>query len=101
MFNNTAVVALALAASHAVAQTDARPGPAVPAGPGRPVEYDSAFQRYRPFVDPELSRWREVNDEMGRLNGHAGHLPGSVPPRSSSPGAAARPPGHAGHGGVK
>jgi len=99
MFQHPVLVVLAFAASQATAQTSGRPESASLPNAGRPVAYDSAFKGYRPFVDPELSRWREANDEMGRLNGHVGHLPGSVPPRGAS--GSAKPPAHAGHGGAK
>ena len=84
-------------AGSAVAQTSARSDPAdskaiVPARP-----YESAFKDYRPYVDPDVARWREANEAMGRLGGHVGHVPGSVPPRGAAP-QPAKPPAHAGHG---
>ena len=84
-------------AGSAVAQPPARHDPADPkaAAPSRP--YESAFKDYRPYVDPEIARWRESNEEMGRLGGHVGHVPGSVPPRGAAP-QPAKPPAHAGHG---
>ena len=90
-------VLAALAAGAAGAQSSARPDPADPkAGvPSRP--YESAFRDYRPYVDADLSRWRESNEEMGRLGGHVGHVPGSVPPRGAAP-QPAKPPAHASHG---
>lgn len=89
----------ALVARSAAAQVRAQPGPADAAKPAPAVVYDSAFNGYRPFVDPDPARWREVNDEMGRLNGHAGHLPGSVSPRGA-PGKP-KPAADAGHAGTK
>ena len=49
-------------ASAVAAQQSARPDPADPkaVAPGR--AYDSAFKDYRPS-DPEIARWREVNDD--------------------------------------
>jgi len=78
----------ALVAGSAAAQAPARPDPADPKAGAR--AYESAFKGYRPYNDPELVRWREANEEMGRLNGHIGHVPGSVPPHGGT--AAAKPP---------
>ena len=86
----------ALFAGSAAAQNAAPPDPADPkaAVPLRP--YESVFKDYRPYADPEVARWREANAELGRLGGHAGNVPGSVPPRGAVP--PAKPPAHAGHG---
>ncbi|MSQ49057.1 MAG: hypothetical protein EXR30_01570 [Betaproteobacteria bacterium] len=77
-------VLAACVAGSTAAQAAARPDPAEPkaAVPVRP--YESAFKNYQPYVDPDIARWREVNDEVGRLNGHMGHLP-------RQPGSAAKP----------
>src|SRR5687768_280130 len=81
----TTCLALAFCfAGSATAQTAARPDPADPKAPAPSVVYESAFKSYRPYVDPEIARWRQVNDEVGRLKGHVGH----VPPQS---GSAAKP----------
>ena len=71
-------------AGSAAAQALSPPDPADPkaAAPVRP--YESAFKDYRPYVDSDVARWRDVNDEVGRLNGHIGHVP-------SQPGTAAKP----------
>ena len=34
-----------------------------------PVEYRSAFSRYRPNVEAEVGSWREKNAEVGRIGG--------------------------------
>lgn len=94
-----AIFALAaLVAGSAAAQTLARPDPADPkaAAPTRP--YESTFKDYRPFVDPDLARWRDVNDEVGRLNGHVGHVP-QQPAVVGKP--APKPPAQSGHGAHK
>ena len=85
-------------AGSAAAQNPAQPDPAdaktsVPARP-----YESAFKDYRPYADAEVVRWREINEEMGRLGGHVGHLPKS-PDATTKP--AAKAPAHSGHGGHK
>lgn len=89
----TMMFAIALAiAGAAAAQNAARPDPADPkaATPSQPA-YESAFKGYRPHSDPEVARWRESNEEMGRLKGHVGHVPGSVAPAPS-------PASKSGHG---
>jgi hypothetical protein len=96
----TSCIALAMCfAGSAAAQTAARPDPADPKASAPARAYESAFKDYRRYNDPEPARWREANDEMGRLKGHVGHVPGSVPPRSAP--AAQTPPGHTGHGARK
>lgn len=99
MYKILAMPLLALIAGSAVAQINPQQKPSGTRDSLPGVSYESAFTGYRPYVDPELARWREANDEMGRLNGHVGHLPGSVPPRGA-PGNS-KPPAHAGHGGAK
>lgn len=46
--------------------------------------YRSAFEGYRPLIDEPMRHWRDANDEMGRLGGHAGHA-------GSEAGTTARP----------
>jgi hypothetical protein len=91
----------ACVAGSAVAQSTARPDPAESKAAAPAPAYDSAFKDYRPYVDPEIARWREVNQEVGRLKGHVGNV-GHVP---QQPGAAAKPaakpPAQGGHGAHK
>jgi hypothetical protein len=54
--------------SHTVSQ---------PAASGGPVQYQSAFEDYRPFQEegPTPDKvWRQFNEEMEMLGGHAGHM---------------------------
>lgn len=92
MYKRTAIALAAAFAGSAAAQGTARPDPADPkaATLSRPA-YESAFKGYRPHSDPEVARWRESNEEMGRLKGHVGHVPGSTAP-------AASPASKSGHG---
>jgi hypothetical protein len=60
--------------------------------PARP--YESAFKGYRPYVDPEVTRWRQSNEEVGRLGGHVGHVP-------KAQGPAVKPAAQGGHGSHK
>jgi len=94
-----AAMLCALYAGGAAAQDAPRPAPTGATKSGGAPAYESAFRDYRPYVDPELARWREANDEMARLKGHVGHLPATVRPGGSS--TSAKPPAHTGHGGAK
>lgn len=59
---------LFLAAGWVGAETPAAPEPP----PGK--VYQSAFEAYRPIQDEPILDWRAINDEVGRLRGHMGHL---------------------------
>lgn len=87
-------------AGSAAAQNPARPDPADPKAAVPSPRYESPFKDYRPYVDPAVGRWREANEEMGRLGGHVGHVPGSLPARGAMP-QPAKPPAHGHHGGHK
>ena len=97
MLKKTCFTLAAMFAGSTAAQIPARPDPADPkvAGPARP--YESAFKDYRPYSDPEIARWRQSNEEMGRLGGHVGHVPretgAPVKPGAKPP----APPSHGGH----
>jgi len=97
MFRTTCL-ALALCFAVSVAAQTARPDPAEPKAAASAPSYDSVFRDYRPYVDPEIARWREVNQEVGRLNGHVGHVP-RQPGVTGRPGA--KPPAQSGHGAHK
>jgi hypothetical protein len=62
--NAEAQQAPASAAPPAVVRDPGDPKAAVP-----PVEYRSAFSRYRPNVEAEVGSWREKNDEVRRIGG--------------------------------
>jgi hypothetical protein len=59
-------------AGAAAAQNTPQRDPADPKGGGKPVEYRSAFDDYRPYKETEIAPWREVNEEVGRVGGHLG-----------------------------
>lgn len=62
----------ALAAGAASAQTQT---PIPDAGASTaPIDYRSAFTGYRPYREKPLADWRGSNDQVGALNGHAGHV---------------------------
>jgi len=75
-----------IVAGNAAAQNTARPDPADPKAAVLERPYESAFKDYRPYSDPDIVRWRDSNSEVGRLGGHAGHVP-----RASGAGAPAKP----------
>ena len=68
----------AMFAVSATAQQASRPDPADPKAPSAGRTHESAFKDYRPYADPAVGRWREANEQAGRLGGHAGHLPASA-----------------------
>ncbi|MDQ9170066.1 hypothetical protein Q8A64_06525 [Oxalobacteraceae bacterium R-40] len=59
------------------AQAPSSAGPAEATAAVLPYEYKSAFQDYLPMAGsseaPEKV-WREANDEVGRIGGHAGYM---------------------------
>jgi hypothetical protein len=97
MLRTTCFALAACFAGSAAAQHPARPDLADPKA-GAPLRpYESAFRGYRPYVDPEIARWRDANEEMGRLGGHVGHVPreSGAP---TKPGAKPQSPtGHGAH----
>ena len=98
MLKHAAVAfAAAFFAGAAAGQVPVRPDPAdARAAAARPV-YESAFKDYRRYADVEPARWRESNEEMGRLNGHMGHVQGSRT-GSGTPPPAGKAPAKSGHG---
>ena len=97
MHRTTLFTLAACFAGSAAAQTATRPDPADSKAAVPARAYESAFKDYRPYADPEVARWRQANEEMGRLGGHVGHVPREIGP--ARPGA--KPSAPAGHGGHK
>ena len=98
MLRTTCFALAACFAGSAAAQATARPDPADPKAVAPARSYESVFKDYRPYVDPEVVRWRQSNEEMGRLGGHLGHIP-REPDATTKPGA--KPPAPVGHGAHK
>lgn len=94
MYRIAAFTSLAFLAGAAAGQQTARPDPADPSARSPKPAYQSAFAGYRPYKEEELARWREANDEVARLAGHAGH----VSQAGSAAKSAAKSPAHAGQG---
>lgn len=51
-----------------------------PPASGTEPEYKSTFADFRGFKDEPVMSWRDSNDRMRRLGGHAGHLGETMPP---------------------
>ncbi|WP_194724757.1 hypothetical protein [Noviherbaspirillum malthae] len=84
-----AVAAWGLLPIAALAQQEqAKYNPADASAPVNAVPYESAFKGFRSNGDEQASPdkiWRSVNDEMGKLGGHAGHMnSGQGQPAASS-----------------
>ena len=71
-----AVATMVALAPWAAAQ-QSRPDPADPAAPAPAVKYESAFAGYAPYREEKLAPWREVNDEVAKVRGHAGIFGGA------------------------
>ena len=102
------LVVLAGAVGTAPAQGADRPSALDPRAKVPPVEFRSALEGYRPFVDPEMRNWRRSNDEVANAGGHAGHGAGqpTSKPEPGKPESAGGPaeksrdaPAHEGDGG--
>lgn len=79
------VVLLAGIASAAAAQ-ETPPDPANPAAAVPKPVYHSAFTGYRPWTEPVTARWREANEEVRQLGGHASHAkPAAKAPTAAPP----------------
>lgn len=89
----------ALLAASASAQQAAQPHPADPKAGGSMRPYESSLRDYRPYVEPEVGRWREANQDAGRLGGHAGHTRKET--EAAKPAGKAPAKGHDHHGGSK
>lgn len=75
MLKTISFLLAAMVTVSAAAQNAARPDPADSRASVSAPPYESALKDYRPFVETEVARWREVNAEVGRLGGHVGHVP--------------------------
>ena len=55
----------------------------------------------RILAEPEIERWREVNDEVGRIGGHMGQAAKAGHPPKAAPNPASKPAPQQGHGSHK
>ena len=90
MRNLVVGLSLAFFASAAAAQQIARPDPADPSARSPKPVYRSAFAAYRPWAETEVARWRESNEEVGRLGGHVGHAGRAKPKPAAAAGGEVR-----------
>lgn len=65
------------------AQPSAQRDPADPSVPVSAARYESAFEGYQAFQDQKPAPWKEINEEMGRLGGHAGHMDSGANPHAA------------------
>lgn len=67
---DTSLFMLALAfATPTAAQS---PEAARPDAKAPEIRYESVFQSYRPYQEPELASWTVLNEEVAKTGGHAG-----------------------------
>jgi hypothetical protein len=69
------------------------------AAPVPPAGYRSAFEGYRPATDEPLADWRQLNEEVAAVGGHAGIMRGTAPQpaKAGTPPSAPSAPATAGH----
>ena len=71
-------------AAQTTAQTAAPSASSEPA----PLKYESTFTGYQNYRDEKRADWRELNDTVRALGGHAGHVRSGVSGAASAPAAA-------------
>ena len=86
-----ALLPAAVSAQRAAETPQPRPVPSA-TGSMEPARYESAFEGYRAWRDEPMESWREVNDRVGRVGGHAGVLKSDVEP-ASRPAGTSQPAG--------
>ena len=100
VFGGAAALALLLGSASFQAKAQ-QPNPADPSAAVPVTEYQSAFTGYRkPQFEQKLD-WRQANDTVRDVGGHAGALKDQPPGKyESAPGTAVSAPGasHQGHG---
>jgi hypothetical protein len=75
----TDILLLAALVSAAASAGAAQPLPRStdPNAPIPGVQYESVFSGYQPYREPEVTPWRDVNDEVARAGGHVGIMGGA------------------------
>ena len=86
------VALLCTALSLPLATAAQRPAAADPAAPVPPLKYESAFSAYRPYQDPPVRNWAEVNEEVAKAGGHIGIFGGAGPAPHGAPKAPTQSP---------
>jgi hypothetical protein len=74
MVKRVLLILLGLAwTSQTLAATDnMQSSPTEPLNQGMRLHYESAFSNYKPYIEEDISSWRELNEKV-RGGGHAGH----------------------------
>ena len=95
-YRTIVAIAAAAFAVQVMAQTSTRGDPADPNLRVPAVRYESALGRYQRFEEQKPGPWRELNDRMGALGGHEGHVKDDAKPaqegNAASPSAPAMLP---------
>ena len=68
--------ALAIAVAGPTLAQSRSPTAADAAAKAPQVQYRSAFDGYRRFVEEKVADWRKANEEVRAAGGHKGHLSG-------------------------
>lgn len=84
-------LALALWPITIFAEPAKKPDPADATAPVSAPRYDSVFSDYVVFQEQQPDAWREHNDEMAKVGGHAGHLKSSDGKTTSDPNSEQKP----------
>jgi hypothetical protein len=100
-----ALLMLTLGLADAASAADKRPDPADPAADVPPHRYVSDFASYRQPQFEQKRDWRQANDTVRDVGGHAGALKGAYEPPANQAPAQSKPEmhhgRHSGHGGHK
>lgn len=92
--NRMTMIAAASLVAGAHAQAPRAPDPADPKAAVPALRYETALAGYRPAPEAGPAPWKSVNERVGALGGHAGHLKAlekGVPAAPAAAGAA-KPP---------
>ncbi len=95
--NPLALLALLILPSWAIVAKAQTPAPTVPAASvtdAAPAPFRSAFEGYQPYTEEKIVRWKEANDNVGRIGGWREYAKEAQQPQAS--GAAAQSDPHAG-----
>lgn len=69
------------------------PVPPMPSAAPTPLQYRSAFEGYRPYVDADPIPWKRANDEAAAVGGPLGQMAkDGVPTAKARPGTATAVP---------
>jgi hypothetical protein len=72
------LLAALVSAAGSAAAAQPLPGSIDPNAAAPAVQYESVFSAYRPYQEPVVAPWRDVNDEVARAGGHVGIMGGAA-----------------------